>query len=1051
MKAAKNRKQRGSVLLTVVSVMSILIVFLFGTMALAVANNNRAHVNYSSAQTGITARAVAESAIDAIGDSEAYAEAVGELGAGDEPITVKVQLKGDGVGTLGHVQDIVISHAGTKQYYDVNDKQWHSRDLLKFTATVTMSGVESTSSVYVLKHKSEDEESSSGGGAGFVTVANAALVCQTNIVGGAYISLPDTNEAGKYVYRNSHVDRVLNRTGGNETGAGIVGFGEMVASDGGATNAFTLNNSGAIIEADLFVNNNMYVQNWSGFVFPSSKTGITVWGDLLFNQNAIDQVSYRYLGDKSADLPFTDVPYIYVDGEISGRSGVVKLGNGNQGGDPLQDFPLNIFCGTINCGDIENNGGMGKNSVIAGNLYCMDEGGNSSIKVKTVRNQLFDWTDSVIKKIKVEDKETYVKGEICSNGNLELGAMTDDLTVNGDVRVKGDLKISGSKKVIIKGNLVVGGYIVDADNAKITAIDPTKLEVTGKIYTDNLSVDPEDIVFDVSNQVGYYYVYTPEQNGSGKWVGPDGTTPLDDGMAFIDGEYQYINNATIEGELVPENASDIRLYYTLMQVKNNETGEWRSVRPTDIEVDFADGDYEGIPAPYAVEDLIHYEIPYLYSWDGFEQAQLAVESADIEDLKKAGPGGRPELNDDELKGFYIKTSIIRSTFGEVADEGSVDEGYYFTNHDGKVYQYKIDTEYVKVRNSTFKLRYSKAGVSYPSPDEYLEEINEKNGQIYPKYAERLVLLGLNEPGTTNYGADGKVVKTLQEVLNKVANPYADYYKSDGTEKKPDKVNALYEDASKNNYTDLDDVSFVDGKYHIGESCVIDIADKFNNTIVITPPETGLLVVVKNLQMQNDNAIIIDDINGKGYVYFYVEDSGLFEHIGNGISGAQIITQTYYNALFEKGYKKLSYNSGEIDGYVDVEDTANLGDGSPNVYIYGGKGSEMKIPNMGLITANIISPHLKLEVKGGVSTPIESFVYDGYDVVQGNYYDEGDIEEFPNTGDDVKYLILGCVNVEAANIPNRVNSIYIPSESGGSGGGHRKDANWWYKVLYYNEF
>ena len=66
MKKDKNRKLRGSVLLTVVFVMSILIIFLFGTLTLALAANNRAHVNYSSAQTGITARAVAESAIKAI-------------------------------------------------------------------------------------------------------------------------------------------------------------------------------------------------------------------------------------------------------------------------------------------------------------------------------------------------------------------------------------------------------------------------------------------------------------------------------------------------------------------------------------------------------------------------------------------------------------------------------------------------------------------------------------------------------------------------------------------------------------------------------------------------------------------------------------------------------------------------------------------------------------------------------------------------------------------------------------------------------------------------
>ena len=66
MKNEKNRKLKGSVLLTVVFVMAILIVFMFGTLSLALSASNRSHVNYSSAQTSVTARAVAESAISAI-------------------------------------------------------------------------------------------------------------------------------------------------------------------------------------------------------------------------------------------------------------------------------------------------------------------------------------------------------------------------------------------------------------------------------------------------------------------------------------------------------------------------------------------------------------------------------------------------------------------------------------------------------------------------------------------------------------------------------------------------------------------------------------------------------------------------------------------------------------------------------------------------------------------------------------------------------------------------------------------------------------------------
>ncbi len=1051
MKNIKNRKQRGSVLLTVVSVMSILIVFLFGTMALAVANNNRAHVNYSSAQTGITARAVAESAISAIGNGtaagQAYADAVGSLSAGDTPISVNVQLKGDNVGTLGHVQDVTISHAGTKMYYDVNKKSWQSRDLLKFTATVTMSGVESTSSVYVLKHKTEDKESSSSGGAGFVTVASADLKCQTNIVGGAYISLPDMDEAKKYVYSNKHIDRTIDRTGRvGVTGEDVTGFGTVVAGDSGATNAFTLDNGGAIIEADLFVNNNMYVQNWSGFVFPGPEKGITVWGDLVFNENAIDHLYYEYLGDKKSDFSFTEVPYIYVDGNISGRSGVVKLGNGNQQGDTLQDFPLNIFCGTINCGDINNNGGMGKSSVIAGNLYCMDEDGNSSIKANNIRNQLFNWSESVVKKIKDEGTTTYVGGEICSNGNLTLGAMTDDLNVYGDVRVRGNLKIEvgSGKKVKVHGNVVVGGKIDGIENIEIVQVSES--EGDEQIYVDMPSKGADAKTFDIPREVGYYYVHTPVLTNDG-WVGPEGKL-LNDGNVFVEGEYQYIYGAAVEDEYVPENADEIKIYYTLKQVKNTDTNEMRSVRQTDTEEDFVNGNYEGLPEDYSVESLIDYDIPYLYAWGDFMQEQLSEEFAATNVLKQAGLGGRPESDNNDLKGFYIDTDVVSESFKEIESADAAESGFRVIEQDGKYYQYKVTTHYSKEKGATFKYTLpGTGGVEYKHPNDFLALVNEPEGEIYPKYAERLIILGKEASKADGTIEDGKIVKTMEEVLDKVANPYKDYMDADGNEKKPDNVTKLWSKASGTVYT-ADTIPQADGKYTINESCTLDFAANTNiqKELVITPESNGLLVIVKNFKMEAGCHIIIDDSASTGDVYFYVDNGGTFEHRGN----AGIMTMTYYNALYNDNKKNLTYNY-EADAYYDIADKNDISDGSPNVYFYGGKNSNMLCGNMGIITANIISPYMKLSISGGTGSPVESFLYDGYDIVQGRYHSyDGDSTDFPEV-QDVKNLVIGCVNVSAADIPNQFCSIYIPSAPTKEGGGDIEEGEWWYKVLYYNEF
>ncbi|MDE7097896.1 MAG: hypothetical protein K2O60_01950, partial [Ruminococcus sp.] len=152
-KKEDNRKLRGSVLLTVVCVMSLLIVFLFGTLTLATASNNRAHVNYSSAQTDVTSRIVVDSAIRAISVNNDYGSFIGSIGESDTGKTVNVTL-GDGVpnrGRYGDIAPVSVEWAGTKDFYDPVNQKWANGGVLKFTSTVSMAGVDSTTSAYVVK------------------------------------------------------------------------------------------------------------------------------------------------------------------------------------------------------------------------------------------------------------------------------------------------------------------------------------------------------------------------------------------------------------------------------------------------------------------------------------------------------------------------------------------------------------------------------------------------------------------------------------------------------------------------------------------------------------------------------------------------------------------------------------------------------------------------------------------------------------------------------------------------------------------------------------
>lgn len=502
MKTKIKRKQRGSVLLTVLFVMSILIVFLVGTLALSIATNDRAHVNYSTAQTSVTARSVAESVITSlseIGDEDAiqarrdFTKAVAQLTAG-QSMHVPVTLSGTGTDTMGSVDDVEISYAGTKKYYDVDTKKWETRDLLKFTATVTMSGVTSTSSVYVLKHYATDNEGTSGGGAGFVTTASASLATQANIWGGSYVSLPTLDNAQKYVYRDDNVADLL-------IGTDIATGGRNFGSDN--KSGLVLQNSGGWAEADFYVNNNVYLENWNGFIFPRKQTGITVLGNLVLKEDNATGLQFIYKGSKT-NLNFNEVPYLYVDGVLKGdgEKNTYQLGN------PTDPFPFNVFCGHMQLGYTDTSKvDQGNATSVTANIYCMDIDQTSYIRGN--KNDPFHiWTESVVTNAKTAADKTVVKGEICSNGNLQLM----NCYVQGDVRVRGDLTLVFDEAhaedcgVRIGGDLVVGGNIkvkfkddeITDKNEIIKILNGDHeynnnkckfLDLGGHIYCDNADLD----------------------------------------------------------------------------------------------------------------------------------------------------------------------------------------------------------------------------------------------------------------------------------------------------------------------------------------------------------------------------------------------------------------------------------------------------------------------------------------------------------------------------------------------------------------------------------
>lgn len=1038
MKMKKNRKLKGSVLLTVVFVMAILIVFLFGTMSLAIAASNRSHVNYSSAQTSVTARTVAESAIMALANSSdegtEYAKAVCGLEKGmSQTVNVRISQGGSDVSGIGDISQVTIEHVGFTQFFDPTSQQWEPRDVLKFTANVEMGGVMSTSSVYVVKHLEQDKITTAGGGAGFVTTAGADLKTQTSIYGGAYISLPKLVDAAKYKYVDDYVERMKNRTFTVDNGD----WAEIEKD-------FHLQNAAAVIEADLFVNNNMYLENWSGIVFPGKKKGVTVLGDLTFSGNSKSQFFYymapenKFTANADNTVDFVEMPYVYVDGKISGKT--IKLGNGptgNENGPQAQEFPLNTFCGsistlinekggTVNTVAFENNennkiaNGNANGMIINSNLYCMDAGATSYI-VSQNKTDLVQFADSTFNQT-APMRTAEISGEICSNGNLVL----QNVTVNGDVRVAGTLTVYG--EVTVNGN-VVADKIDKKDQAQLICNN-------GTIYRNDEAEGGavETIKLTIPNKVGYFYDYTPTQEtieGALVYVGIDGK-PLND---------SYFENGNLR-----EGKDNIpKIYYTMAE--NNHAFMVEEGQKPDL--------HSGENGELIEDTHYFYEGSADYNRFAIENdiAKAALQ-------KDFGIGLDPNA---KVHGFYYETKTALLNFKRATPE--LPDGYEKAKDaSGNEYMFQRDVDYshkIERTNPNAEVE-GKITNNVNDTSVYLEAKGETT--IYPKYALRRSVLGLNG------NDDTKIVKTIEEILTEV-DPYnpsdmpTDLSDAGYAAKNLPTYSSILEAANdmgllvaegnlpngyvKNdaNKYDLNGATFykvIKADYDkinenawtslVGDTGSENVANLITKDCILNfegykkayfdPADKSITVGIKKAGFPSGAKIYVNDASG-GKVYFYIESGGNFS-----LKGCTLLTDSYWKFLTGKTAVSFASTIGHADKIEDMGDKMK-----PNVFVFGADGSNMDIENMNVISAYIKSPNIKTKIGGTVPFgDLKEFYYHNYDIFN-----------------HAKPTIIGCFNVQEVTSGNMLNTVYIPQDQKNDDDIIIQVGQHWYVPYYYSEF
>lgn len=438
----KNNKVKGSILFTVVSVMAILIIFLMGTLVLATSASNRAHRTYSTSQTQYTARTAIDSILEAFSSSDDFAEAICDLSPSNSSLTVDVELDQSTLASMGDVHDVVIEYVGQQKYYNENTKVWEDKDQLKITAQVTLGGITKTATGYLIKDPPKNN-SSNGGGAGFVTGGTANSKNHTSSFGGTYFNIDQTLASLNF---NSL-----------DLGAETKSYW--------SNQKFSLTN-GQVMEADVVMNGNLYINTKCIFIFPTTGKGVSVWGDLSFqNPDKMDFISKNVIAGNS--YKYNEIPYLYVDGTIRTQdeygnwaSNNLTWGNSN--------LPLNVFCGKT-----EITGGTGVK--IYADMYMMDNS-NSFIKAMNSGSLLGQWTSDVLNKTRDLNAVSYSSGSIFSKGSLTL----EDFSVTKNVRVENDLTINAnSTDVTIDGDVVVGG--------KLTITGSKNVSIGGTIYCNNVT------------------------------------------------------------------------------------------------------------------------------------------------------------------------------------------------------------------------------------------------------------------------------------------------------------------------------------------------------------------------------------------------------------------------------------------------------------------------------------------------------------------------------------------------------------------------------------
>ncbi|NLT09023.1 MAG: hypothetical protein GXY08_05925, partial [Ruminococcus sp.] len=432
MKTEKKRTLKGSVLFTVVSVLALMIIFMTSALALASAANRRAHKSYSASQASYTARAAIDSILAAVGTDNEFANAVAGITEGGS-INVDVGINEP---SLGKITNAKISYDGTVYIFDPAKMQWAEKNRLLISADVTLGGETTT----ITSHVIQDPVVKSDDGPGYLTMGGTSPNGNGGtVLGGSYIGMgigvpyDKTKPEGDHkswsdgitYFKYKEGDPAPTTLEDREYWTGIT---------------YTPKDQNKQ-EAPIVINGNYKVMTEMALYYTQKSKGATIWGDVYFPNNGSFYVDFtkEFKDVAKGGLKFTEIPYLYVDGDFQ-----LSSSNGCIIGSKDGSVPFNLFAGTIHTNNQQSN------AIINSSVYLMDGDGESDLQMG--QSTFGSWVNSVYNGSVAYNKTAgfYSMGSIKFSGN-------GPLVVNGCIRVEKDLTIN--HEMTVNGNVAVGGTL----------------------------------------------------------------------------------------------------------------------------------------------------------------------------------------------------------------------------------------------------------------------------------------------------------------------------------------------------------------------------------------------------------------------------------------------------------------------------------------------------------------------------------------------------------------------------------------------------------------